>query len=151
MSRVPAHIIRAHVRMTLLPFDTPWHEIAARKPTAMILSGGPASVYEAGSPHPDPALWTGGVPILGICYGLHLMAQALGGNVVSFSRKEFGPAVVTVTGSDRLFGGLEPEQSVWMSHGDSIERLPAGFRATASTASTPCVCHRVRSSSTDIA
>ncbi len=126
-----------NVYSELLPFDTPWSEIAARKPAAVILSGGPASVYEAGSPHPDPALWTGGVPILGICYGLHLMAQALGGEVVSFSRKEFGPAVVSVTGSDRLFAGLDPEQSVWMSHGDSIERLPAGFQPTASTGSTP--------------
>ena len=126
-----------NVYSELLPFDTPWSEIAAREPKAVILSGGPASVYEAGSPHPDPALWSGGIPILGICYGLHLMAQALGGEVVSFERKEFGPAVVTVTGGDRLFAGLEAEQSVWMSHGDSIERLPDGFRPTARTDSTP--------------
>ena len=114
---IARRIRELNVYSELMPFDTPWHEIAARKPTAVILSGG--------------------VPILGICYGLHLMAQALGGEVVSFSRKEFGPAVVTVTPGDRLFGGLESEQSVWMSHGDSIERLPAGFRATASTGSTP--------------
>jgi GMP synthase (glutamine-hydrolysing) len=126
-----------NVYSELLPFDTPWSEIAARKPTAVVLSGGPSSVYEPGSPHPDPAIWSGGIPILGICYGLHLMAQALGGEVVSFERKEFGPAVVSVADDDRLFAGLEPEQSVWMSHGDSIERLPAGFRPTASTASTP--------------
>ncbi len=126
-----------NVYSELLPFDTPWSEIAVREPKAVILSGGPASVYEAGSPHPDPALWSGGIPILGICYGLHLMAQALGGEVVSFERKEFGPAVVTVTGGDRLFAGLEAEQSVWMSHGDSIERLPDGFRPTARTDSTP--------------
>ena len=126
-----------NVYSELLPFDAPWSEIAARNPKAVILSGGPASVYEAGSPHPDPALWTGGVPILGICYGLHLMAQALGGEVVSFSRKEFGPAVVSVTEGDRLFAGLEPEQSVWMSHGDSIARLPDGFRPTARSDSTP--------------
>ncbi len=121
----------------LLPFDTPWSEIAARGPKGVILSGGPSSVYEEGSPHPDPSIWTGGVPILGICYGMHLMAQALGGEVVSFSRKEFGPAVVSVTETDRLFGGLEPEQAVWMSHGDSIARLPDGFRPTARTDSTP--------------
>ena len=126
-----------NVYSELLPFDTPWSEIAVREPKAVILSGGPASVYEAGSPHPDPALWSGGIPILCICYGLHLMAQALGGEVVSFERKEFGPAVVTVTGGDRLFAGLEAEQSVWMSHGDSIERLPDGFRPTARTDSTP--------------
>ncbi len=126
-----------NVYSELLPFDTPWSVIAARKPTAVILSGGPASVYEDGSPHPDPALWSGGIPILGICYGLHLMAEALGGEVVSFERKEFGPAVVSVTAQEGLFAGIEPEQSVWMSHGDSIERLPDGFRPTARTASTP--------------
>ena len=126
-----------NVYSELLPFDTPWSVIAARKPTAVILSGGPASVYEAGSPHPDPALWSGGIPILGICYGLHLMAEALGGEVVSFERKEFGPAVVSVIAQEGLFAGIEPEQSVWMSHGDSIERLPNGFRPTARTDSTP--------------
>jgi GMP synthase (glutamine-hydrolysing) len=126
-----------NVYSELLPFDTPWSVIAARKPTAVILSGGPASVYEDGSPHPDPALWSGGIPILGICYGLHLMAQALGGEVVSFERKEFGPAVVSVTAQEGLFAGIGPEQSVWMSHGDSIERLPDGFRPTARTDSTP--------------
>jgi GMP synthase (glutamine-hydrolysing) len=121
----------------LLPFDTSWEQIAARKPTAVILSGGPSSVYEAGSPHPDPALWTGGIPILGICYGLHLMAEALGGEVVSFERKEFGPAVVEVETTDGLFAGIAAEQSVWMSHGDSIARLPDGFHSTAKTSSTP--------------
>jgi GMP synthase (glutamine-hydrolysing) len=126
-----------NVYSELLPFDTAWSEIAARKPKAVILSGGPNSVYEEGSPHPDPAIWTGGIPVLGICYGLHLMAQGLGGEVVSFERKEFGPAIVTVTEQDGLFAGVEPEQSVWMSHGDSIQRLPNGFRPTARTDSTP--------------
>ena len=137
-SRLIARRVRElNVYSELLPFDTPWHEIAARKPKAVILSGGPASVYEAGSPHPDPAIWTGGVPILGICYGLHLMAEGLGGEVVSFERKEFGPAIVSVTSGDGLFAGLEPEQPVWMSHGDSIRRLPDGFGSTARTDSTP--------------
>jgi GMP synthase (glutamine-hydrolysing) len=126
-----------NVYSELLPFDAPWSEIAARKPRAVILSGGPNSVYEPGSPHPDPALWTGGIPILGICYGMHLMAEALGGEVVSFERKEFGPAVVSITERQGLFDGLEAEQSVWMSHGDSVRRLPEGFRPTARTGSTP--------------
>ena len=137
-SRLIARRVRElNVYSELLPFDTPWREIAARKPKAVILSGGPASVYEEGSPHPDPAIWTGGVPILGICYGLHLMAEGLGGEVVSFERKEFGPAIVSVTSGDGLFAGLEPEQPVWMSHGDSIRRLPDGFGSTARTDSTP--------------
>jgi GMP synthase (glutamine-hydrolysing) len=126
-----------NVYSELLPFDTRWSEIAARKPAAVILSGGPNSVYEEGSPHPDPAIWTGGIPVLGICYGLHLMAQGLGGEVASFERKEFGPAVVTVIEQTGLFASLDPEQAVWMSHGDSIERLPDGFRPTARTDSTP--------------
>ena len=137
-SRLIARRVRElNVYSELLPYDTPWPEIAARKPVAVILSGGPSSVYEDGSPHPDPAIWTGGVPVLGICYGLHLMAQGLGGEVVSFERKEFGPATVSVATDDRLFAGLEPEQSVWMSHGDSIKRLPDGFGSTARTDSTP--------------
>ena len=137
-SRLIARRVRElRVYSELLPFDTPWSEIAARGPKAVILSGGPSSVYDAGSPHPDPAIWAGGIPVLGICYGLHLMAQGLGGEVVSFSRKEFGPASVRVAVEDPLFAGLEPEQSVWMSHGDSIQRLPDGFRSTARTDSTP--------------
>ena len=126
-----------NVYSELLPFDAPWSEIAARNPKAVILSGGPSSVYEAGSPHPDPGIWTSGIPILGICYGMHLMAEALGGEVVSFERKEFGPAVVSISEQAGLFDGLEAEQSVWMSHGDSVRRLPDGFRPTASTGSTP--------------
>jgi GMP synthase (glutamine-hydrolysing) len=134
---IARRIRELNVYSELLPFDTSWAEIEARHPKAVILSGGPASVYEAGSPHPDPALWTAGVPVLGICYGLHLMAHHLGGEVVSFRRKEFGPAVVTVTADNALFAGIEPEQPVWMSHGDSIERLPDGFSPTARTDSTP--------------
>jgi GMP synthase (glutamine-hydrolysing) len=133
-----------NVYSELMPFDTPWDAIAARRPKAVILSGGPSSVYEPGSPHPDPAIWTAGVPLLGICYGMHLMAHHLGGEVRNFSRKEFGPATVDIrspegeqTAPDGLFVGLEAEQPVWMSHGDSIAALPAGFRPTARTGSTP--------------
>jgi GMP synthase (glutamine-hydrolysing) len=134
---IARRIRELNVYSELLPFDTPWGEIVARNPKAVILSGGPASVYEAGSPHPDPALWQFGLPVLGICYGLHLMAEALGGEVRSFERKEFGPAIVSINDATGIFAGLAAEQSVWMSHGDSIERLPAGFRPTASTTSTP--------------
>ncbi len=126
-----------HVYSELVPFDTPWERIAKRRPRAVILSGGPASVYEEGAPRPDPALWTSGVPILGICYGLHLMAHELGGDVVPATKREYGPAVVTVTDDADLFAGLDRSQPVWMSHGDSLVRPPAGFRATAQTDSTP--------------
>jgi GMP synthase (glutamine-hydrolysing) len=121
----------------LLPFDTPWEEIERRKPTALILSGGPASVYEPGAPRPDPRIWSGNIPLLGICYGLQLMAHELGGNVVPASKREYGPAAVTITSEDGLFAGLEREQPVWMSHGDSIVSPPPGFEPLAQTQSTP--------------
>ena len=126
-----------HVYSELLPFDTPWPEIAKRRPRAIILSGGPSSVYEAGAPRPDPAVWSAGVPVLGICYGLHLMARELGGEVVPAVNREYGPATITFTDDSPLFAGLGSEQPVWMSHGDSIVEPPRGFQLSATTGSTP--------------
>ena len=126
-----------HVYSELLPHDTPWSEIERRRPRAIILSGSPNSVYDPGAPEPDQAVWSGRIPVLGICYGAQLMARALGGDVVPTSKREYGPANVTLTGDDGLFAGLDREQPVWMSHGDSITRLPEGFRATAQSGSTP--------------
>ena len=120
-----------NVYSELLPHDTPWAEIERRRPKAIILSGGPASVYDEGAPHPDPGIWSGDIPVLGICYGAQLMARELGGDVLPANRREYGPALVSITDSDGLFTGLERDQPVWMSHGDSITRLPDGFRATA--------------------
>ncbi|HEX2142520.1 MAG TPA: glutamine-hydrolyzing GMP synthase, partial [Candidatus Limnocylindria bacterium] len=125
-----------NVYSELLPHDTPWVEIERRQPKAVILSGGPASVYEEGAPKADPAIWSGRVPVLGICYGLQLMALELGGEVVPSTKREYGPASVQITSEDGLFAGLEREQPVWMSHGDTILRPPEGFRATAQTDST---------------
>jgi GMP synthase (glutamine-hydrolysing) len=121
----------------LLPHDTPYEELERRGARAIILSGGPNSVYDDDAPRPDPQVWTGRIPVLGICYGAHLMARELGGDVLPVDRREYGPASVTITDDDGLFAGLEREQPVWMSHGDSITRLPEGFRATAQTDSTP--------------
>jgi GMP synthase (glutamine-hydrolysing) len=121
----------------LLPHDTPYAELERRGARAIILSGGPNSVYDDGAPRPDPQVWTGRIPVLGICYGAHLMAQELGGDVLPATRREYGPANVTITQDDGLFEGIDREQPVWMSHGDSITRLPEGFRATAQTDSTP--------------
>jgi GMP synthase (glutamine-hydrolysing) len=125
-----------NVYSELLPHDTPWAEIERRRPKAIILSGGPASVYDADAPKADPAVWSGRIPVLGICYGLQLMALELGGEVVPSARREYGPASVQVTVDDGLFAGLEREQPVWMSHGDAILRPPEGFVATAQTDST---------------
>jgi GMP synthase (glutamine-hydrolysing) len=126
-----------HVYSELLPHDTPWSEIERRRPRALILSGGPNSVYDEAAPMADPAIWSGRVPVLGICYGAQLMARELGGDVLPTAKREYGPANVSLTGDDGLFAGLDREQPVWMSHGDSISRLPEGFRATAQTDSTP--------------
>jgi len=126
-----------NVYSELLPHDTPMAEIERRGARAIILSGGPASVYDEGAPKPDSAIWSGRLPVLGICYGLQLMAHELGGEVVPSSRREYGPATISVTNGDGLFAGIEREQPVWMSHGDTILRPPEGFTATAQTDSTP--------------
>ncbi|HLQ48784.1 MAG TPA: glutamine-hydrolyzing GMP synthase, partial [Candidatus Dormibacteraeota bacterium] len=126
-----------NVYSELLPHDTPWAEIERRRPKAIILSGGPNSVYDADAPKPDPAIWRGDIPVLGICYGAQLMARELGGDVLPATKREYGPATVTITEEGGLFAGLDRDQPVWMSHGDSITRLPDGFRATAQTDSSP--------------
>ncbi|HWP34650.1 MAG TPA: glutamine-hydrolyzing GMP synthase [Thermodesulfobacteriota bacterium] len=107
-------------------------------PRGVVLSGGPASVYDAGAPAVPTELFALGLPVLGICYGAQLMARALGGAVERSERREFGPAELVVTAADSpLFAGLPAVQSVWMSHGDRIERLPPGFRVTARSAGSP--------------
>jgi GMP synthase (glutamine-hydrolysing) len=125
-----------NVYSELLPHDTPWAEIERRKPKAIILSGGPSSVYDVDAPKADPAIWSGGVPVLGICYGLQLMAYELGGEVVPSTKREYGPAQVLITSEDGLFRGIDRQQPVWMSHGDSILRPPDGFAPTAQSDST---------------
>jgi GMP synthase (glutamine-hydrolysing) len=126
-----------NVYSELLPHDTPWPDIARRAPRAIILSGGPNSVYDDDAPKPDPAIWRGEIPVLGICYGAQLMAHELGGDVLPTSKREYGPATVTITTDDGLFTGLDRDQPVWMSHGDTIMSLPPGFHPTARTDSSP--------------
>ena len=126
-----------HVYSELVPHDTTMAELERRGTTAIILSGGPNSVYDADAPKPDPAIWSGRLPVLGICYGAQLMALELGGDVLPVAKREYGPATVRIGDGDGLFAGIDGEQPVWMSHGDSITRLPEGFRSTAETDSTP--------------
>jgi GMP synthase (glutamine-hydrolysing) len=121
----------------LVPHDTPMAELERRGVRALILSGGPSSVYDEGAPTVDPAIWSGRLPVLGICYGLQLMAHELGGEVVPSAKREYGPATVNLTSNEGLFAGLEREQPVWMSHGDAIVRPPEGFRAVAHSDSSP--------------
>ncbi len=126
-----------NVYSELLPHDTPLAELEARGVRAIILSGGPMSVYDEGAPKPHASIWSGRLPVLGICYGAQLMALELGGDVMPAGRREYGPATVQITHSDGLFEGIDREQPVWMSHGDSITRIPDGFTATAQTDSSP--------------
>ena len=112
-------------------------EIRARRPLALVLSGGPASVYADGAPLADPAIFELGVPTLGICYGMQLMARELGGTVESNEVSEFGKADVELEPSGALFRDLQPDQVVWMSHRDSVTAPPPGAQVTASSETTP--------------
>jgi GMP synthase (glutamine-hydrolysing) len=135
-----------HVYSEIIPFGTPAAEIARRQPSGIILSGGPMSVADAGAPHCDYALFEMGVPVLGICYGMQLMTQVLGGTLTRSSHREFGHADVTVGEAGRLFEGLARTLTVWASHGDSVAAAPPGFAVVASSATAPVVAieHRER-------
>jgi GMP synthase (glutamine-hydrolysing) len=120
----------------IVPFDTPIAKIRAAKPGALILSGGPQSVYEKGAPLASREIFGLGVPVLGICYGLQLTAHLLGGRVVLSGKREYGFAALRVRDRGGLLAGVRDGAQVWMSHGDRPDRLPPGFRITASTANT---------------
>ena len=122
----------------VVPHSMPVAEMLAKDPAAVILSGGPSSVYEEGAPSLDPALLEAGVPVFGMCYGFQAMAQALGGTVERTGLSEFGatPATILDT-SSTLFNGQPTDQSVWMSHGDSVSHAPAGMTVTATTSGAP--------------
>jgi GMP synthase (glutamine-hydrolysing) len=134
---IARRIRELNVYSELLPHDTPWEEIERRNPVAIVLSGGPASVYDEGSPRPDPRVWEGRVPVLGICYGMQLMAHELGGRVEPAQTREYGPATVRAQGESRLLDGVPSVTSVWMSHGDSILEPPPGFTTIAASEATP--------------
>jgi GMP synthase (glutamine-hydrolysing) len=121
----------------LLPADVSVEEIARRSPRGLILSGGPASVYAPGAPQLDPALLELGVPVLGICYGMQLLAQSLGGLVEGAEVGEFGRSELTVREPGRLFRGLPREQACWMSHRDTVRSAPPGFTELASSTASP--------------
>jgi GMP synthase (glutamine-hydrolysing) len=107
------------------------------KPSGVILSGGPASVYARKAPHCDPGIWKLGVPVLGICYGMQLLAYQLAGKVQPGNKREFGPAEIDIAPDSPLFHGMEPVQKVWMSHGDQVTLLPRGFVAIGCTENAP--------------
>jgi len=119
------------------PPDLSIEHIRDLRPNGIILSGGPASIYEPDSPRTDPRIFDLGIPILGICYGMHFMIHALGGEVAGAGRREYGLAQLNIAVSEGLFKGIPSPTACWMSHGDSAVSLPEGFALIASTANTP--------------
>src|ERR1700694_4171991 len=117
----------------IVRFDLSAAEIAKSKANGIILSGGPASVYDKGAPQVDPQIFSLGIPVLGICYGMQLMAHHLGGQVEFSARREYGPGILHVTNGSLLFDGIGDQLDIWNSHGDKVAALPAGFRAAART------------------
>ena len=120
-----------HVYSEIVPCGIPAAKLAAMRPSAIILSGGPASVYAKGAPQIDRGVLELGVPVLGFCYGQQIMAVALGGRVGHTERGEYGPARLRRQGSSRILGDTPAEQTVWMSHRDAVSDVPDGFVVTA--------------------
>jgi len=128
----------ANVYSEVVPHTITAAEVVALNPAGIVLSGGPSSVYEPGSPTLDPGILALGVPVLGICYGFQVMAQQLGGEVARTGQSEYGATAVTrAAGESVLLAGVPLDQTAWMSHGDSVCRAPAGFTVLASSPSTP--------------
>ena len=134
---IARRVRECRVYSEIVPHTATAAELAARDPVGIILSGGPASIYEPGAPAVDPQLFELGVPVLGICYGMQAMASAMGGEVANTGIGEFGKTSVRLASESVLFGDLQPDQTAWMSHRDSVVRAPAGFAVTASSQTTP--------------
>jgi GMP synthase (glutamine-hydrolysing) len=125
-----------HVYCQIEPPDITISRIRSLAPEGIILSGGPASIYEKDSPKVDSQIFDLGIPVLGICYGMQYMIHTLGGKVENAAKREYGPAELNVLDHSGTFDGVKPVTSCWMSHGDSVTGLPAGFKITASTENT---------------
>ena len=134
---IARRIRECQVYSEIVRFDIPAEEVSSLKPKGIILSGGPASVNEAGAPHLDPKIFGLGLPVLGICYGLQLMAHHLGGQVEFSARREYGPGMLRVSNGSQLFDGIGEQIDIWSSHADKITAMPAGFRSAAHTENSP--------------
>ena len=133
---IARRVREAKIYSELVPHTMSAEDILAKNPLAIILSGGPASVYAEGAPKVDKKIFETGLPVLGICYGFQLMAQALGGEVQKTGLSEYGSTHINISGGE-LLNTLPKEQTVWMSHGDSVSKIPEGFLITSSTEGAP--------------
>ena len=136
---IARRVRQAQVYSEIVPSSMPIEKMLAKKPIAIILSGGPSSVYEAGAPTLDSKIFEAGIPIFGICYGFQVMASALGGVVTQTGKSEFGRTEISLGSESKLLAGLPKSFKVWMSHGDSVTSAPTGFTSTANTKDTPIV------------
>jgi GMP synthase (glutamine-hydrolysing) len=134
---IARRVRESRVYCEIFPHDVTPDELRAKNVVGVILSGGPASVYDKDAPLIDKRILDGRVPVLGICYGMHLMAYVLGGEVALEGKREFGPAMVQINDSSGLFEGLGTSERAWMSHGDTVRRLPPGFHGVATTDRLP--------------
>ena len=134
---IARRVRESRVYCEIFPHDVTPEELAERNVVGVILSGGPSSVYEPGAPGVDPRILDGRLPVLGICYGMQLMAHVLGGDVGPEGRREYGPATLEIGDHGGIFEDLGPSERAWMSHGDSVNRLPPGFHGIARTERLP--------------
>jgi len=134
---IARRVRECQVYCEIMPYDTPWEKIALLNPKGFILSGGPAGVYEEGAPLAPSYVFEAGVPVLGICYGLHCMAHQLGGRVMPGTKREYGHASLNKSQDSPLFDYIPFSLSVWMSHGDKVEEVPPGFTVLAYTDNCP--------------
>ncbi|MEW6541142.1 MAG: glutamine-hydrolyzing GMP synthase [Bacillota bacterium] len=134
---IARRIRECRVYCEILPYHTPVEDIVARRPKGIVFSGGPSSVHQEGAPQCAVSLYHAGIPILGICYGMQLMARQLGGTVSPAQQREYGKTELEVLARAGLFRGLEDRERCWMSHGDRVDAPPPGFAVTARTAHSP--------------
>jgi GMP synthase (glutamine-hydrolysing) len=141
---IARRVRQQHVYCEIVRHDLPAERIRQLAPLGLILSGGPASVYEAAAPKCDPEVFRLGLPVLGICYGMQLACEALGGKVEHSPAREYGRAHCRIATDDELFSGLPRDTEVWMSHGDQVSRVPDSFLPLAATRTCPfaAVKHR---------
>jgi len=135
---IARRIRETEVYSEVLSYRTPATELKAKNIKGLILSGGPNSVYDEGAPHCDPEIWNLGIPVLGVCYGMQLMVQQLGGSVERAERAEYGKASLFIDDPTDLLTNVDDRSTMWMSHGDSVKQLPEDFAVLAHTENTPC-------------